>query len=146
MIQHHNLIDFVELSKQNGIDFPKYAYKCGASKFIIHDTELDWETERYIHTDSFKQFYLEENNFSYYPVFPYSVLSIPQKSYLMYVIKEEILIWVCYTEESCRNKGYMTKLLKHLKSTYPDKKITIDTSDSRLRSSSEKIGIVLFEK
>ena len=142
MIQQDNLIEFYKSHS----DFAEYTYDCDATGFIDNETDIDWKTDKATRTYKFKSFYLNYNNFSYYPSYPYQVLSISDKSYLMYEVEEEegIFIWVCYTEPKYRNNGYMSKLLKHLTDIYPDIKITIHTFNQSLRNSSSKVGIELF--
>ena len=144
MIKQKNLIEFIEISKNNNINFPRYTYKCGATAFIERCTEQDLKSYKSIYLYKFKSFYLNCANFSFYP---YQVLFIPEKSYLMYEeLKNNINIWVCYTELDCRSKGRMTLLLKHLMNTNPDKKIIIDSNNESLRRVCKEIGIGLFKK
>lgn len=142
MIQQNTLIEFVK----SNANFAEYTYDCGATDFINHETDIDFTTDKFTHIYTFKEFYLNPENFSYYPSYPYQVLSISEKAYLMYKIEEEIFIWVCYTELEYRNQGYMKKLLKHLKSMFPEQKIVLDTFNEHLRNTAQKIGIGLFPR
>lgn len=142
-ITHIKLDDFIKFSQENRIDFAKYTYNCGAHKFVDQTCETDWKTDRFISTYNFKEIYLNKNNYGPYL---YYVLSIIGKTYLMYEARDEITIWVCYTEKKYRNNGHMGKLLKYLIELYPEKRMTIDTFSESLRNICTNLGINLFKR
>jgi hypothetical protein len=142
-IAHLRLLDFVEASKTSDFDFAQYTYDCGATKFVDQSYEFDSEKNKSIWTYEFVGFYLNPENFEFYPYF---VVSFPGKSYLLYEIADEILVWVCFTKENHRGRGYMTELLKHLKGLYPEMQITVDTFNESLRKLCINNGINLFSR
>jgi hypothetical protein len=142
-ISQNTLIDFIEIAKKYNFDFARCTYDCHAEMFIEQPTrDFDRAARKYIKTYKFKEHFLKQENFASYP---YYVLSISEKSYLMFELHKEIMIWVCYTEENHRRNGYMFNLLKEVKVRYTTKKITIDTADKSLRRSCLNIGINLLK-
>lgn len=142
-IQHHSLTEFIPIAESMGIDFPQYAYVCGATKFIEHIRELNQNSWEFVPHYRFKEEYIESGIFSHLPLY---VLWLPNISYLLYDKYSEISIWVCYTEETHRKKGHMRTLLEELKKMYEGRKIVIDTYNPTLRRYSEEVGFELFSK
>jgi len=110
-IAHERLIDFIEANKNSHIDFAQHTYKCGATDFVDQSYDFDPRVNKSVWSYKFKDLYLKPKSFEHYPYF---VISIPEKSYLMYKLNSEIFVWVCYTEEQHRGKGYMTDVNGHL--------------------------------
>ncbi|MCW8924503.1 MAG: hypothetical protein OQK69_12905 [Gammaproteobacteria bacterium] len=142
-ITRGRLVDFIEANQGKDIDFAKYTYKCGATDFVDQSYDFDSRINKSVWSYKFKEFYLNPYGFEFYPYF---VISIPGKSYVMYELNSEITVWVCYTEEQDRGKGHMTELLMFLKRKHPDKQITVDTFNETLRKLCLNIGINLFER
>ena len=140
LIEQNSLIEFSKLN----LNFAECAYDCDASEFVEEEVVTDPVTYKSNHIYRFKSFYLDHMNFSEYPLYPYQVLFIKNKAYLMYEISEIIFIWVCYSEPNYRNRGLMSLLIKHLKSIYPNKQIQIDTFNKSLQKISKAAGIKLF--
>lgn len=138
------LHEFVEISNNAGIDFSQYTHNCGARDFVEETVETHWLTEEKIRHYKFEDFYLNESNFE---IYPYYVLTLMEKSYLMYKEGEnnDIFIWVAYTEEKFRGKGHITNLLKELKHQNPEKVITTHTFNENLMRACRNVGVQLFK-
>lgn len=141
MVGPYRLQDFISIACKNGVDFAKYTYECGAMDFIDSTYEYDSRLGRPVHSYKFKSFYTD-------PRFPedstHFVLAVVGVSYLLYEVKEEIMIWVCYTEKAHRRQGYISNLLESLKSSYPNKDIVTDSHDESLCAICRKLGIRLL--
>lgn len=142
-ITHERLVDFIEADKNSHIDFAQHTYKCGATGFVDQSYDFDPQVNKSVWSYKFKDLYLKPEKFEYYPYF---IISIPEKSYLMYELNSEIFVWVCYTEEHHRGKDYMAALLNFLINKYPEKEITVDTFNESLRELCIDIGINLFQR
>ena len=142
-IKHENLVGFIEANKDSQIDFAQYTYECGATDFVDQSYDFDPRVNKSVWSYKFNEFYLKLENIGYCQNF---VIFIPEKAYLMYELTDDIFVWVCYTEESHRGKGYMTELLSYLKSKYTNKRVTVDTYNESLRELCIKTGINLFAR
>jgi len=142
-ITHSRLPDFVEANKSSGFDFAQYTYDCGATSFVDKSREFHREKNKSIWIYRFNEYYLNPKNFH---VYPYFVIAVPEKSYLMYEIGDEISVWVCYTEKNHRKHGYMKELLKYIKDKYRDKLIIVDTYNESLRKLCIDNGLSILEK
>lgn len=126
-ILKYKLYEFIAISENARIDFAKKSNDCIGSGNHFIDVTVEYDlNETPVRSYKFKEFYLGENDQG---IYSYYVLAIPGKSYLMYEEEESsnIFIWVAYTEEKFRGKGYITQLLKELKHQNPEKIITTDT-------------------
>jgi GNAT superfamily N-acetyltransferase len=137
------LYEFVEIADNANIDFAKYTYNCCARDFVEETVETHWLTEEQITHYKFEDFYLNESNFE---IYPFHVLTFLAKSYLMYKEGEnnDIFIWVAYTEEKYRGKGYITNLLRELKHQNPEKLITTHTFNESLIRACRNVGVQLL--
>lgn len=137
------LIEFIDLAERSNIDFAKITYSCSAYAFIDEKVKVNFNDE-FIRSYSFKDCY---TNWKHIELMPYYVLGILHKAYLMYEIDQdslEVAIWVCYTEEGQRGKGYMKMLLNSLKNAHPGVRITVDTYNEALRNTCKNLEIHLF--
>jgi GNAT superfamily N-acetyltransferase len=141
-VSHTRLIHFVEIAEKNNIDFAKITYNCGARNFVDITDEVDYgHIDIAIRTYKFKECYTD---IRFIEFMPYWILSLYNRSYLMYELHDTITIWVCYTEEEYRGKGYIKQILKSLIEKYPNMDITIDTYNESLCNICKSLGIVLF--
>lgn len=137
------LIEFIDLAGRNNIDFAKITHSCSAYSFVDEKVKVNISDE-FVRSYSFKDCY---TNWKHVEFMPYYVLGILHKAYLMYELDQdnrEITIWVCYTEENQRGKGYMNLLLSSLKNAHIGVRITIDTYNEILRNICKNLGINLF--
>lgn len=109
--------------------------------FVDSSYDYDPSIGRSAYLYRFKEFY---TNPRFHDASPYFVFAITGASYLLYEVGNEIMIWVCYTEEGCRGQEYITTLLKHLKNTFPGKQIVIDTYNESLLQICRKLGFRIF--
>lgn len=122
-------------------DFAEITLRCGAVCFIESDLAFNHPTGEMWTLYRFHESISEDDSDSLWKS-PYTVLYIPNHSYLMYEIKDKkVLLWVCYTEKELRNNGYMTLLLQKLISMYPKKLIFVDTYSNELLHVCKKLGI-----
>lgn len=140
-ISNSSLNDFIHYAMKSNIDFAKITYACCAYDFV--DKRRYRNNGEEIEIYKFKEICYDT---AYLKVFPRYVLSIGDRSYLMYELQEEITVWVCYTDEKHRRRGYMTRLLKSLIQMYPNTKITVDTFNESLRKICKSLGIALFRQ
>jgi len=130
IVENIKLFNFIPISLNGNIDFAKITYECGAYDFVDMETGYEVGTDKITRSYSFQEFYVKESPYSDYNYF---VLYILGKSYVMYEIEEDnISIWVCYTEEEEREKGYITLLLSKLTELFPNKNIVGDTFNEDL--------------
>ena len=112
-IQNKKLTDFLKIIAKN--NFAEITFKCGATKFINTDLGFNDDTGEMYHTYKFNDIIFSNEKYYKEAQDSYYVLYIPSKAYLMYQIDwDEIKVWVAFTEELKRKKGYMTMLLKEL--------------------------------
>ncbi|BCE00955.1 hypothetical protein [Marinicellulosiphila megalodicopiae] len=138
-IKFDNLNDF--LLDNKCVDFACYTYESGYRQCVSKENFFD---EKLLES---KVKYTFKSDFMNPILFPYYVLYIPSKAYLMFERNSEtIMVWVCYTEEGSRKNGYMTTLLKKLKLLNPIKVIKIETNSKFLREFCPSIGIKLIKK
>ena len=62
------------------------------------------------------------------------------KGYIEYRIKDNLLIWDCYTYKRYRGQGVFKKLLDELNNRYPDKIFCAAVANKKLIPYLEKIG------
>ena len=137
-IEKFKLEDFIPFATARGVDFAKITSECGAEhKFI--DTKINFYDDRIEKIYTFKQFYLEKQE---YFMSSYFVLAVMGKSYVMYEeYDDKILLWVSYTHESARKQGFITRILKQIKDLYPNKSIIGHTYDESLIRIQKSLGI-----
>jgi hypothetical protein len=136
-----NLVEFIDIAEENNIDFAKITYCCGAHSFV--DYEVDFGPEGTTYHYRFKNHIFDCFDSKY---FPYYVMSIKNKAYIMYELQKAITVWVCYTEEDHRNSGLITSLLNNLLEMYPGKNIEMDTYSESLRKVCNDLGIPIMKK
>lgn len=135
-IVRHNLTEFIDNCEKSNIDFAKITDECMAKNFVKEVKDGAEKTYTYIEP------FLDH---SFTKMMRYEVLAIYNRCYLMYQVERKaITIWVCYTENGYRNRGYMTKLLIMLIKKHQKKIITVDTHNPRLRNICNTLGINLF--
>lgn len=136
-IIRYNLTEFIDICEQSGIDFPKITYECMAINFVKQVN--DGKVKPYTFIEPFL-------DHSFTKIMKYEVLAMLNRCYLMYQVEgKAVTVWVCYTEEEYRNRGYITKLLTMLIKKHQNKIITVDTHNQSLRKICSTLGINLFK-
>lgn len=143
MIEEYRLQEFISLAAEREIDFAEYTHKCGATDFVDSSYGYDSSIGKSVFSYQFKDFY---TNPRFSSVSPYFVLALMGISYLLYEVSDEIMIWVCYTEKDCRGQGNITTLLKHLKGSFPESDIVIDTYNESLRGICNQLSFRTFRE
>jgi len=128
------------LLKNDNSYYAQIMRECGCISFVDKYPNEDYTGHNYIFKRGFVDSYSKEFN----------ILFIENKSYLIYKTEEnQILVWVCYTEEKYRRRKYMLKLLEKLSDINPDYNILVDTFNEGLMKLCNKIkrnNISLLER
>ncbi len=135
---NEKLTTFLKNNTKNNL--AEIAFHCGAVRLIKHN--VNYSTGDRQDTYEFMEDVLEDEFTINHWESPYFLLHIPNNSYILYEISDKkIIVWVCFTEEKSRNKGYMKLLLKKLTSIHPKKRCCIDTYNPTLQHICQKQGI-----